>query len=194
MARREETLSEAPLLAWGDARQALKLERRRIVKRASGVLVLTALLLGSAVVPPRPRLVWNASASAPLGLYAIQPGASLARGDMALASLPRSVRTLAARRRYLPANVPLVKRVAAVAGTEICAHHREILIDNRVVAMRRIVDRRGRHMPSWEGCVRLRNRQLFLLMAHNPDSFDGRYFGPTDGTDVIGRARLLWAR
>ena len=32
-------------------------------------------------------------------------------------------------------------------------------------------------MPWWEGCVRLRGRQIFLLIADNPASFDGRYFG-----------------
>ena len=39
----------------------------------------------------------------------------------------------------------------------------------------------------------LRGRQLFLLMD-SPSSFDGRYFGSTDGEDVIGKATLLWRR
>jgi len=165
-----------------------------MVRRASGVLIVAVLLLGSTAFPPRPRLVWNASASAPIGLYAIRPGASLAVGDMALARLPRSFRPLAARRRYLPANIPLVKRVAATAGNEICARRRQIMIDKRVVALRRMVDRRGRSMPLWHGCFRLRSGQVFLLMARNPDSFDGRYFGLTERLDIIGKAHLLWAR
>jgi type IV secretory pathway protease TraF len=49
-------------------------------------------------------------------------------------------------------------------------------------------------MPWWSGCVRLRGRQLFLLMSDSPGSFDGRYFGVTDGGLVVGKARLLWAR
>jgi type IV secretory pathway protease TraF len=35
---------------------------------------------------------------------------------------------------------------------------------------------------------------IFLLMTETPDSFDGRYFGPTLGQDVIGRATPLWLR
>ena len=61
-------------------------------------------------------LVWNASASAPVGLYRVEPHAPVRRRDMVVAWLPRGARLLAASRHYLPANVPLVKRVAAVAG------------------------------------------------------------------------------
>lgn len=48
-------------------------------------------------------------------------------------------------------------------------------------------------MPTWTGCTRLHGPQLFLLMD-NAASFDGRYFGPTEGKDIIGKARLLWRR
>jgi len=58
----------------------------------------------------------------------------------------------------------------------------------------RIVDAKGRPMKWWSGCVRLRGRQLFLLMSDSPASFDGRYFGVTEGGLVVGKARLLWAR
>ena len=33
-----------------------------------------------------------------------------------------------------------------------------------------------------------------LLLNPAPDSFDGRYFGVTQGRDIIGKARLLWPR
>ena len=32
-----------------------------------------------------------------------------------------------------------------------------------------------------------------LLMGDTPRSFDGRYFGPTPASDLIGRARLVSA-
>ncbi len=63
----------------------------------------------------------------------------------------------------------------------------------RLAAERRIADGAGRIMPMWAGCVRLRGRQLFLL-TDAPASFDGRYFGLTEGTEIVGKARLLWAR
>ena len=106
----------------------------------------------------------------------------------------RRRRTWAARRHYLPRNVPLVKRVAGVAGDTICAVDRVVTANGRPVAMRRAVDATGRPLPAWQGCVQLVPGMVFLLMTETPDSFDGRYFGPTLGQDIIGRATPLWLR
>lgn len=193
MKGRRDRAGDAPLLAWGDALRADKTRRarlrRRIVVTAAGI----AVMLVSAAIPPAPRLLWNASASAPLGLYAVTPGAYAEPGDMVIARVPDPFRRLAAERRYLPMNVPLVKRVAAQAGDEVCALGREIFVNGRWMAERRLVDGRGRPMPTWSGCIRLHGRQLFLLLD-NPASFDGRYFGTTEERDIIGKARLLWRR
>ena len=193
MKGRRDRAEDAPLLAWGDALRAAKTRRsrlrRRIVIAGGGI----AVLLASVALPPAPRLVWNASASAPIGLYAVTPGASVEPGDMVIARVPKPFRRLAAERRYLPMNVPLVKRVAGYAGDEVCALKSRIFVNGRSVAARRATDREGRRMPAWRGCIRLHGRQLFLLMD-NPASFDGRYFGATEGEDVIGKAQLLWRR
>ena len=114
-------------------------------------------------------------------------------GDMVIARAPERYQQMAAVRRYLPLNVPLVKGVAAYAGDEVCALDRQIFINGRPVAERRLADGQGRAMSGWSGCIRLHGRQLFLLMD-NPASFDGRCFGVTESGDVIGKATLLWAR
>ena len=106
-------------------------------------------------VPPRPLLVWNASASAPVGLYRVGRKEGIEKGDMVIARLAKPYRSLAARRRYLPANVPLVKRVAALPGDYVCAHGNFVFVDGAPVAARLGVDARGRAMPWWRGCVRL---------------------------------------
>lgn len=192
MTARRTRMNDTRLLAWGDALRAKKARRRRIGRRMAAAGVGLGLVLLSAVLPPAPRLVWNASASAPKGLYAVTPGAWVGPGEMVIARVPLRYRELAAARRYLPMNVPLVKRVAAHAGDEVCASGQVIFVNGRPVAERRATDRKGRPMPMWEGCTVLRGRQLFLLMDH-PASFDGRYFGPTMAADVVGQARLPWA-
>ncbi|WP_340268179.1 S26 family signal peptidase [Sphingobium mellinum] len=194
MTRREKRGPATPLLEWGDQLRAGK-QRRRILGRRIAIAGIGITLLGLTIAsPPAPRLVWNASASAPIGLYAVTPGASVDAGDMVIARVPDPWRMMAAQRRYIPVNVPLVKRVAAVAGDEVCALGQEIFINGTWVVERRVADARGRPMPWWSGCVRLRGRQLFLLMSDSPGSFDGRYFGVTDGGLVVGKARMLWAR
>lgn len=170
-------------------------ERRRIRRRLRllALTVLVAALLAASAGARLPiLLVWNASASAPLGLYAVRSGALPRRGDMVVAWVPGPARSLAAARQYLPANVPLVKRVAAAPGDRLCARGPDIRINGRLVAKRLERDRSGRPMPWWTGCRRLEANELFLL-TDSPQSFDGRYFGVTRKSDIVGSAGLLWA-
>lgn len=192
MARREKSPGELPLLAWGDRRPAPGNAPRRLGWRAAAIGLGTGVLALTIAIPPTPRLVWNASASAPIGLYAVDPGGSIQAGDMVVARLPDEWRALAARRRYLPANVPLVKQVAAVAGDQVCAVGAHVQVNGRPIAERRSTDGAGRSLPWWHGCIRLRRGQFFLLMPGSPASFDGRYFGVTEGAQLVGKAILLW--
>lgn len=185
---------DLPLFAWGEALRAARHRRRRLQRRAAVLVLGCACVAGTIVAPPLPRLVWNASASAPVGLYRVTPGSPVRRGDMVIARTPLAVRALAANRHYVPANVPLVKRVAGVPGDTVCAAGTVVTVDGRPVAMRRAADRVGRPLPWWEGCRTLRDGAQFLLMAEAPDSFDGRYFGPSAAADVIGKATPLWVR
>lgn len=192
MSIRRTSTGDAPLFAWGEAMRAAR-RRRRLRRAALGIGAGVLALAATIVLPPAPRLLWNASASAPIGLYRVSPGAPGAIGDMVVARVPLRWRRLAAERHYLPENVPLVKRVVATAGTEVCAFGTVIEVDGREAARRRSTDGRGRIMPWWSGCVRLSGQQRLLLMDA-PDSFDGRYFGITEGSDIVGRAVLLWRR
>ncbi len=194
MARRDKPLGELPLLAWGDRHPVAGQVPRRLGWRGVAIGLGTGLLVLTIAAPPTPRLVWNASASAPIGLYAVRPGASIQAGDMVVARLPDGWRSLAARRRYLPANVPLVKQVAAVAGDQVCAVGAHVRVNGRPIAERRSADAAGRPLPWWRGCIQLREGQFFLLMRDSPASFDGRYFGPTEGAQLVGKATLLWRR
>lgn len=194
MTRHTERGPQLPLLAWGDQLRAQRAKRRRLGRRIAIIGAGITVLGLTAAFPPAPRLVWNASASAPIGLYAVTPGAEADPGGMVIARVPDPWRMLAASRHYLPANVPLVKRVAAGPGDEICALGPEIFINGRWAAARLSADPHGRPMPWWNGCVRLHGHQFFLLMSSSPASFDGRYFGVTDGTQIVGKARPLWTR
>lgn len=173
--------------SWRPARKRLD---RRLQIGAAGV----ALFALSAMLQPRPLLVWNASASAPVGLYFIWPGGRPSQHDMVVARLASPWRDMAAQRHYLPENVPLVKRVAAVSGDLVCAAGNKVFVNGKLVAERLRRDPRARILPWWDGCHRLRDDELFLLMPGQKSSFDGRYFGVTRARDVLGTAWLLWRR
>ncbi|AJD52977.1 signal peptidase I/conjugative transfer signal peptidase TraF,TIGR02771 [Thalassospira xiamenensis M-5 = DSM 17429] len=138
-----------------------------------------------------PWLIWNASPSAPVGLYRMVSGAPQ-KGDFVLVRPPKPVSALASSRHYIPANVPLVKRIAAIAGDHVCVARRVILINGHAVARQLERDSFGRKMRLWQGCRLLQDGEYFLLMAEVPASFDSRYFGPVRSKNLIGRLVPLW--
>lgn len=164
------------------------------MKKTALVSLLVAVsgvaLIGISAIAHAPLLVWNASASAPIGLYRVTTGAP-ERGDLVLISLPKSIAKLAAERRYLPLGVPLIKRIAAVAGDDVCVFDGAIVINGEIAAPRLEVDREGRPMPRWDECRTLTGDEIFLLLTP-ADSFDSRYFGPIPRTQITGRLVPLW--
>lgn len=168
-------------------------------RSASGLLAVLAMLgliLGLAatlLVPPRPILLWNASDSMPLGLYRVRQADHVRAGSMVVAWAPPAARRIADRRGYLPERVPLLKRIAAARDDRICARRRAVLVNGRMLAIRLPRDGFGRPLPRWRGCRRLRDGE-FLLLSDDARGFDGRYFGVTRRTELVGEARLLWAR
>jgi len=180
------------------ARSGSGLRRRRTglpVSRPRAILwavVATSTMLAAAdLFDPAPRLLWNASASVPIGFYRVAPGTRPRRGDLAVAWAPAAARELAARRGYLPRAVPLLKPVAAVAGDRVCAQGVRVTVSGGLAADRLRADASGRDLPAWDGCRTLRSGEAFLLARSVRASFDGRYFGVTEPHDIVGTAWRL---
>lgn len=156
------------------------------VAGVGGVLLVAPLL-----APPKPRLLLNATASAPIGLYWVDRRPPRI-GDLVVVRPPASLGDWMARRGYLPVNVPLLKPLAATAGQRVCGQGGRITIDRRLVAVARPRDRWRRPLNPFDGCRRLAADEVFLLNAGVPASLDGRYFGPLSADCVVGRATPLW--
>lgn len=166
--------------------------RRHRGKVLLATLVGMAAIAWAALVNSTPRIVYNPSASAARGWYAVVPSSHLRAGDLVLARLPSGIARFAATRGYLPETVPILKRIAAVAGQQVCEQHGIVRIDGAVTARARRHDGAGRPLDSWSGCHALRPDELFFLNLDHEGSFDSRYFGPLDRADVIGKAIPLW--
>ena len=154
---------------------------------------VTVLLTGAlSLVPIAPRLIWNASASAPIGLYAIDPSAPLEVTDLVAVEAPEPLATFLSERGYLPRGVPLMKRVAAVPGQRVCRSGVRISVDD--IDMGEVLerDRLSRPLPVWRGCRVVAPSELFLMNWQVRDSLDGRYFGPLPAASVMGRATPLY--
>jgi conjugative transfer signal peptidase TraF len=153
---------------------------------AAGVIAVTAF------INPLPRLMWNATASVPTGLYTVHPGGERRLGELVAVSPPEPLAGFLADGGYLPRGVPLLKHVAAMPGQRVCRIGVVVTVDGRRVGSAREQDRRGRLLPSWSGCRVIIRDELFLMNPAAPDSLDGRYFGPLPTTSVLGRATPLW--
>jgi conjugative transfer signal peptidase TraF len=146
-------------------------------------------VVASSISPPRQRLIWNTTASTPIGLYTITQ-AIPQRGDLVLIRLPPDIMAVAVSRGLLLPNTPVLKPVVAVAGDLVCRSGAAITINGRPAAIARELDQRGRRLPIWRGCRHLSQSQVFVLARH-PDSFDSRYYGPLDAHAAHGVAHPL---
>jgi len=146
----------------------------------------------SVLFRPVPRLIWNASASVPIGLYAVHPAGALHVTELLVVRPPEPLAAFLAERRYLPKGMPLLKRVLALPGQTVCRTDRTITVDG--IAMGEALDRDhlGRPLPVWRGCRVVAVGEVFLMNWQSKDSLDGRYFGPLPGTTIVGRADPLW--
>jgi conjugative transfer signal peptidase TraF len=154
-------------------------------------LVTLAIAIAS-FIPIPVRLVWNASASAPIGLYGIETTRHLAVTDLVAAMPPKPLADFLVERGYIGRDVPLMKRVMALPGQEVCRTGRSITVDGVPLGDALDRDRTGRALPVWRGCRRIADGDLFLMNPDIRDSLDGRYFGPIAARSVIGRATPLY--
>lgn len=161
------------------------------------MLAGTALIVAPAFVKPEIRLIWNASASVPVGLYRIVPldvseSDRLDVTDLAVVMPPDDLATFLGERHYLPKGLPLLKRALALGGTEVCRVGSAIIAYDMSYGRARERDGQGRLLPVWQGCRILADGEAFFMNWDSPDSFDSRYFGPLPLTTVIGRAIPIW--
>jgi type IV secretory pathway protease TraF len=150
-----------------------------------------AAIIGPAVARWPPLILWNTTASAPLGLYRMQGEPTPHVGDWVAVRPPPQLATWLAVRGFLPIGVPLLKRIAATAPSAVCRIGGTVTIDHVTAAVARSVDRFGQRLPVWTGCHRLDRAEVFLLNA-DAASLDSRYFGALAVRSIIGKATPVW--
>ncbi len=148
----------------------------------------------TSAIHPRPRLLWNASASVATGLYALGPAGELHEAELVVVDPPPALARFADERGYLPQREPMLKRVAALPGQTVCRTGDVITIDGIARGEALTADRQGRPLPVWQGCQRLSAGTVFLMNGRSAHSFDGRYFGLLPASTIVARAVPLWTR
>ncbi|WP_421699817.1 S26 family signal peptidase [Ancylobacter sp.] len=164
------------------------------MSRAPYVIMTTVASVGvayAASLPTPLKLIWNVSASVPVGLYSVEPADALEITDLVAVMPPPPLAAFLIGRGYIGEGTPLLKRVMGLPGQDVCRLGNAITVDGVPLGDALPRDRMGRDLPVWQGCRRIEPGHLFLMNPDVGDSLDGRYFGPISDGTVIGRAMPL---
>jgi conjugative transfer signal peptidase TraF len=157
------------------------------------VTCTTVVFVGmTSLFHPVPKLIWNASASVPIGLYAVKPTRIHRVGDLVVARPPQALAAFLEARGYLAKGVPLLKRIVALPGQRVCRTGRTITVNGVTMGNALDRDHLGRILPGWQGCRLVADHEVFLMNWQSENSLDGRYFGPLSASTIVGRANPLW--
>ncbi|MGD9968779.1 MAG: S26 family signal peptidase [Hyphomonadaceae bacterium] len=131
-------------------------------------------------------VLFNHSPSVPVGFY-IRDSADLAPGVFVTVRARDVAPVEAAAHRYDDEGDRFIKRLAAIAGQDVCSDGRVLSVDGVEVAM---VQNRTGAPQGWVGCRTLATSEI-LLLGDSTDSFDGRYWGPIRSELIEGVWRPL---
>jgi conjugative transfer signal peptidase TraF len=152
----------------------------------------TAALFAPIVLDAAPLYVWNASDSAPIGLYRLRPADNVFVTELVAIQPPEPLAAFLDLNGYLPIGMPMLKRVLALPGQTVCRSGLTVSVDAIEMGEARERDGRGRPLPKWQGCRVVGEDELFLMNWQSANSLDGRYFGFLPASAVIGRALPVW--
>lgn len=163
---------------------------RRLTLAVTALAVLT-IGATSAIDAPT-KLIWNATASAPIGFYTVEPAERIEVPELVAVMPPEPLAAFVVERGYVGRGVPLLKRVLGLPGQRVCRLRSTITVDGIEMGTALDRDRIGRDLPVWQGCRVIGDGEIFLMNGQVRDSLDGRYFGPIPASSVIGRVLPLW--
>lgn len=135
------------------------------------------------------RLLYNHTPSMPVGLY-LRIEAPIARGAFVTVRAQDVAPQAARARGFDGPRDRFIKRVAALAGDEVCAQGDLMTINGSAEIVRRARDSGGAPLDRWSGCRVLEEHEV-LLLGDAEQSFDGRYWGPIHRSQIEGVWRPL---
>jgi type IV secretory pathway protease TraF len=150
-------------------------------------IAATGLLL-STIGGTNPLCIWNASNSAPKGLYRLQPEIALSVTELMAAQPADVLATFLDLDGYLPIGVPMVKRVVALPGQTICRN--DLSMASRLGRRTNATGEGVRSSLAW--MLIIADGDVFVMNWQPVGSLDSRYLGSLLASAVIGRAVSAW--
>ena len=99
-------------------------------RRTLTVTALAVLTIGATSTFDVPtKLIWNATASAPVGFYTVEPAERIEVPDLVAVMPPKPLADFMVTRGYVGRGVPLLKRVLGLPGQRVCRSRSTITVD-----------------------------------------------------------------
>src|SRR5690606_18668777 len=115
--------SGAARLHAGTTRRLAPSPEDRTMTRFGYVMVTYFAAMGVAVaafIPTPTKLIWNATASAPIGFYTVEPAERIEVPELVAIMPPEPLAAFMVERGYVGRGVPLLKRVLGLPGQRVC--------------------------------------------------------------------------
>jgi conjugative transfer signal peptidase TraF len=159
----------------------------RVVTAATGCAILTGVSVIGYRLPGALGYCLNLTPSEPVGIYHLVAGGA-EHGVLVWLRQPEGPAT-SILHRYIPAYIPLIKRVAAIRGDIVQVGTLGVSIDGTLwpdsAPLHRDIE--GRTLQPYPiGTYRVPAGQLWVMSEH-PRGIDSRYFGPVIETNVISQ-------
>jgi len=174
------------------------MSRRWILRAVVGVIGAAAAMGVCALgdwLPLELGYCLNITPSEPVGIYELVPG-GVARGALVLLPQPHDS-SASLLRRYVPARLPLIKRVAALPGDIVRVTADGVYVNGvrwpHSVPLAH--DAEGKTLRPYPfGAYRVAAGELWVMSNH-PRGLDSRYFGPLPEASVVSRLKplLTWS-
>ena len=159
--------------------------------RSFRALFFTGLAVGSIAlfcsIYAQPLIIYNATDSLPHGIYRVIKQEIYERGDLIVFPVPEEVRSLVLERGWLKPDSYLIKPVAAKTGDDMRITSGQVFINGMSFGAIKKQDKEGLPLPSlvFKGTL---SPGKSAVLQRSDDSFDSRYFGQIDESQIIGRA------
>lgn len=136
----------------------------------------------------------------PLGLYAIKSiNKPLKDGDIVAVCLVAPYQNIGLARSYILAgsrcngSAPLIKMIIAIPGDSIILADEEITVNNFVYHYpTETYDSKHRQLPKWPRGNYPNTKGYWLIGTNNSHSWDSRYWGFVQYTQIIYLLKPLW--
>ncbi|WP_372712935.1 conjugative transfer signal peptidase TraF [Ilyobacter sp.] len=162
------------------------------MKKYNFYLIIFILSLVSILFALRNHLTINVSSSLPRGVYWLAEAEEIERGDMVLFNIPKKSEKYIHGRKYLKKDIKkLLKKVVATEKERIVRIDDRLYINGKFHSYIKSKDSNGRTLPYLSTRdLQPRFNELFVL-GTNPNSFDSRYFGAINRSEIEKKAKLI---